>query len=100
MCPVIIMGLFMANNNKNNNNNNMASENGLHNTITVIHNGYYSEQITRKLKLLNLHAALYILMHKAVIFNTCRIIKVFGTAVNKKRLVSATCTLSESAELL
>ena len=55
----------------------MAAENGLYNNTCTIHNGYYSKQITRKSKNYDVHPALYILMQKAVILNTCCIIRTF-----------------------
>ena len=39
---------------------NMATENGLRNTISTIHNGYYPKQITQILTLLNLCPGQYI----------------------------------------
>jgi hypothetical protein len=55
----------------------MEAENGIHNNTCTMHNGYYSKQITGKFKNYDLHPALYILMQKAVILNTCCIIRTF-----------------------
>jgi hypothetical protein len=49
------------------------------------------------LKLINLRAALCILMQKAAVLNTCRIIS-FGRTVNKKCVVSEMRTLLRTSK--
>jgi len=49
-------------------------------------------KLHKSMKLFNLCSALYILMQKAVILNTCRIVRKFLATVNKKCLVSETNT--------
>jgi hypothetical protein len=49
----------------------MATENGVYNTNCNMHKQYYTKQLTGNSKPLNIHPALYSLMQKAVIFNTC-----------------------------
>jgi len=44
---------------------------------TSAHNGYYPKQITWTFETANLRPAVYILMPKAVIRNTCRILSTF-----------------------
>jgi hypothetical protein len=53
----------------------MATESGLYNTTSTIHNGIISDKLHDSLKLLNLRPALYILMQKAVILNACLIVR-------------------------
>jgi hypothetical protein len=55
----------------------MATENILYNTTSSLHNRYYPKQITKNFKLLNLCPALYILIKKALILNTCHTVKKF-----------------------
>jgi hypothetical protein len=52
----------------------------------------FQHKLHESMKLLNLCPALYILMQKAVILNTCRIVRKFMATVNKKCLVSDTNT--------
>jgi len=58
---------------------NMATENGVYNTNCNMHKQYYTEQLTGNSKLLNIHPALYSLMQKAVILNTCHKVRKFLT---------------------
>jgi hypothetical protein len=70
---------------------NMATENGVRNTTCTVHTGIIPNELHEGLKLLNLRSALYILMQKAVILNTCRIVKkVLARRVNRQCLVSET----------
>jgi len=46
-------------------------------TRTSAHNGYYPKQIAWMFETANLRPALYILMTKAVILNTCRVLSTF-----------------------
>ena len=81
---------------------NMASENSLYNIIAATHNGYYSKQITRKLKQLNLRPALYIPIQKTS-SNTQYIPCSYegsGRRVNKKCLVSEMRTVWRTVKLL
>jgi len=55
---------------------NIAIEKDLYNTTSTDHNGYYC-RLHGSLKLLNIRPALHILMQKAVIHNTCRIVRKF-----------------------
>jgi hypothetical protein len=56
--------------------------------------GIIRNKLHESLKLLNLRPVLYILMHKAVTLNACRIARKFtGRTVNRKCLVSETRAL-------
>jgi hypothetical protein len=57
--------------------NNMATDNGLYNTISTFHNGYYPKQIALQFEMLNLRPALYSVKQKTVIFNACLIVRMF-----------------------
>jgi len=58
-------------------------------------------KLHESLKLFNIHPDLYILQQKAVILNTCRIVyQAVSRTVNKKRLVSESCSLCQPAKLL
>jgi hypothetical protein len=58
-------------------NENMATENGVYNTINTVYDGYYPKRITRRFETVHFSAALFILMHKAVALNTCRVVRKF-----------------------
>jgi predicted nucleic acid-binding protein len=64
--------------------NNMAINNTF--IISLVPNTMHITQhkLHRSMKLLTLYPALYILVQKAVIFNTCRIVRKFSATVNKK----------------
>jgi hypothetical protein len=56
-------------------------------------------KLHKSMQLLNLCPAIYILMQKAVILNTCCIVRKFLATVNKKCLVSETNTLQINHQL-
>jgi hypothetical protein len=54
----------------------MATENGLHKTLVLWTMGIIANKVDESLKLFNLHPAVYILMHNALILKkTCIVIK-------------------------
>ena len=63
------------------------------NTMHII-----QHKLCKSMKLLYLCPALYILMQKAVTFNTCGIVRKFSATVNKKCLVSGTNTHLRSSQ--
>ena len=53
----------------------MATDIGLYSTIRTVLSGYYSKQIGRTFKTVDLRPAVCSLMQKAVIHNTCRAVR-------------------------
>jgi hypothetical protein len=62
----------------------MGTENGVYNTNCNMHKQYYTKQLTGNSKLLNIHPAVYSLMKKAVILNTCQKGRLFLTEQKMK----------------